>query len=303
MAIINNTATNEPLVSIVMPVYNGASTIQLALASLICQDYNNWECIIVNDGSTDDTIQMIEAMVDSRIKLINLEKNCGRGYARNVAIKNCVGKYLSYLDADDFLHHKKISKQVQMLEINPDIDLVGCGRVQFDDNLNPLLKSSSKSSQKSYHLDGKTLSLVMPSVMIRTGKASSFDYDKRLDVGEDVDYFSRYLHNSYYMNINENLYYYRLSNLSRRKLIYYAKEDIRRGFVLFERNKIAGIKVMVVQSIICIIYFLVSIWTGAGFFLNKRGHKLAEIDVIQFNNELQYIKDALSKQNNKPSPV
>ena len=77
----------EPLVSVVMPVFNGSSTIRLALSSLVYQEYKNWECIIVNDGSTDDTINIIESFGDPRIKLTNLDKNRGRGFARDIAIK------------------------------------------------------------------------------------------------------------------------------------------------------------------------------------------------------------------------
>lgn len=280
-------SNNEQLVSVVMPVFNGASTIRLALQSLVGQTYNNWECVVVNDGSTDDTIKVIQSISDSRIKLINLPENKGRGYARDVAVRNCSGKYLCYLDADDFLHHDKIYKQVMVLESNADVALVGCNRIQFNDTLIPLRGSASKCTNIVKYHEGSPLSLIMPSVMLRRERAIRYDYDKRLDVGEDVDYVSRYLDGANYTNINESLYFYRLANLSRKKLLYYAKEDIRRGTILFERNKGAGVRVIIVQSIKYVIYLIVSMFTGASFFLNRRGARLSREEELLFSKELE----------------
>lgn len=284
----------EPLVSVVMPVFNGSSTIRLALSSLVYQDYENWECIVVNDGSTDDTINVIKSFGDSRIKLINLDKNRGRGFARDIAIKNCKGKYLCYLDADDFLHHKKIHEQVQVLECNPDIDLVGCSRIQFNDELVPLMISEQKDTSKVLYKDGNPLPLVMPSVMIRREKSKLYNYDRRLDVGEDFDYISRYLDGAFYININEPLYFYRLANLSRKKLLYYAKEDIRRGAVLYERNKTFGLKVIVLQTIKLIVYFFVTLFLEPSYFLNKRDMPLLKVDIEMFNDELKLLKSKIN---------
>lgn len=285
---------NEPLVSVVMPVFNGSSTIWLALSSLVYQEYKNWECVIVNDGSTDDTINVIESFGDSRVKLINLDHNKGRGFARDIAIRNCTGKYLCYLDADDFLHHEKILKQVEVLESNPDIDLVGCSRIQFNDELIPLMVSSQKNTFKVLYRDGKPLPLVMPSVMIRRERSILYNYDRRLDVGEDLDYISRYLDGSFYININEPLYFYRLANLSRNKLLYYAKEDVRRGTVLYERNKLSGVKVIFLQTIKLIVYFLVTLFMEPSFFLNKRDASLSKIDAEMFYDELKLLRSNIN---------
>lgn len=278
------------LVSVIMPVYNGAATIELALKSLIAQTYQNWECIVVNDGSTDNTVSILRSFNDHRIKLYDLGKNYGRGVARNEALSHCTGMYLCYLDADDFLHHDKIKKQVEILENDNEIDLVACESVKFDDSLNPVSCSCSKVSIKSYFTDGCHMSLMLPSVMIRRKKASQFEYDRRLDVGEDIDYLSRYLNNSYYFVIPDKLYYYRIADLTKKKLLYYAREDIRRGKVLFERNKMAGLMVMTTQTIKYLIYRLALNVVGSDYFLKKRGNPLIEQDRIVFMKELNSCK-------------
>lgn len=264
------------LVSVIMPVYNGASTIALALKSLIAQTYQYWECIVVNDGSTDNTVEIVKSFDDVRIKLYDLGKNYGRGFARNEALSHCTGKYLCYLDADDFLHHEKILKQVKILEKDNTINLVACCSTNYNDNLEPVSVSSSKKTEKSIFHDGDPVFGILPSVMVRRDKASNYEYDKRLDVGEDIDFFSRYLDKSYYCVLPETLYYYRIANLSKKKLIYYSKEDIRRGFVLFERNKKAGIKVIVAQSAKYFIYRISLFFVNASFFISKRGDAYME---------------------------
>ena len=72
-----------PLVCLVMPVYNGEKTIKYALASILRQTYDNWICIIVNDGSTDGTRQILDSISDSRFRIYHMEKNVGRGMAKH----------------------------------------------------------------------------------------------------------------------------------------------------------------------------------------------------------------------------
>lgn len=91
-----------PQISIVVPVYNAAKYLPRTIASIQAQTYEDWELLLVNDGSTDNSVQIIEqyAAKDSRIKLIN-QKNSGPARARNVGIENAQGRYISFVDSDD----------------------------------------------------------------------------------------------------------------------------------------------------------------------------------------------------------
>lgn len=93
---------NMPQISIVVPVYNAAKYLPRTIASVQAQTYEDWKLLLVNDGSTDNSVQIIEqyANKDSRIKLIN-QKNSGPAHARNVGIKNAQGRYISFVDSDD----------------------------------------------------------------------------------------------------------------------------------------------------------------------------------------------------------
>lgn len=104
------------LVSIIMPCFNSAITIEQAIRSVLNQDYTNWELLVVDDSSHDNSISIIESFLsDSRIKLTLLDKNKGVANARNTAISASLGEYISFLDADDIWASQKLSSQLSVL--------------------------------------------------------------------------------------------------------------------------------------------------------------------------------------------
>ncbi|MBR0395479.1 MAG: glycosyltransferase family 2 protein [Clostridiales bacterium] len=113
----NNVNMVEPLVSIIVPAYNCEKTISETIESVICQSYKNWEMIIVNDCSTDNSTEIIETYVkkDIRIKLYNHEMNSGSAAARNTAIKYASGRFIAMLDSDDLWKKDKLSKQISFM--------------------------------------------------------------------------------------------------------------------------------------------------------------------------------------------
>lgn len=110
----------NPTVSIIVPCYNSEKYIGETVRSVQNQTYQNWEMIIVDDASTDETVAIIEkiASIDNRIKVIKLIKNSGTGIARNTALEFVNGKYISFLDADDLWKPEKLETQVNFLQIN-----------------------------------------------------------------------------------------------------------------------------------------------------------------------------------------
>ena len=111
------TVFEDGLVSIVMPAYNAAQTIEASIESVLAQDYSEWELIIVNDCSSDATKEIVArlASTDSRVKLITLEKNGGISKARNTAIQHSIGRHLAFLDSDDLWKPQKLSKQLKFM--------------------------------------------------------------------------------------------------------------------------------------------------------------------------------------------
>lgn len=111
---------NSPLVSIVMPAFNAADFIAESINSVQNQTYDNWELLIIDDGSTDETATVVDQfqMLDSRIRNIPLPVNQGAGFARNIGIKASEGEFISFLDADDLWKSHKLKTQLDFMLMN-----------------------------------------------------------------------------------------------------------------------------------------------------------------------------------------
>lgn len=120
MSFNNSENILEDLVSIIMPAYNCDDFIGTTLESIIAQTYKNWELIIIDDCSTDNTFQIVKvySLKDTRIKYHKLDINSGAAVARNKAIDLANGKYMAFLDSDDVWFPEKLSKQIEFMRIN-----------------------------------------------------------------------------------------------------------------------------------------------------------------------------------------
>jgi len=118
--------------SIVMSVYNGANYVSDAIESILNQSYDNFEFIIVNDGSTDNSLKIIESFTDKRIKIIN-QDNQGLVAALNTAIKAASGDLIARQDADDISLPERLSKQVGAIITNPNLVLLGSSIITIDE--------------------------------------------------------------------------------------------------------------------------------------------------------------------------
>lgn len=125
----------KPLVSIIVPCYNQAQFIKQSLDSILAQTYQNWECIIVNDGSTDNSEDLILDIIKADIRFNYIKiPNSGVCTARNTAILNSKGHYLFPLDSDDYIHPQCIEKCITIFINNPNIKLVHTEAQLFGDS-------------------------------------------------------------------------------------------------------------------------------------------------------------------------
>lgn len=107
---------NNRLVSIIMPSYNTTSFIEETIQSVIAQTYTDWELLIVDDRSTDDTVKIVSAIHDDRIRLFRNDKNSGAALSRNKALREAKGKWVAFLDSDDLWLPDKLEKQIAFME-------------------------------------------------------------------------------------------------------------------------------------------------------------------------------------------
>jgi glycosyltransferase involved in cell wall biosynthesis len=101
-------------VSIIMPTYNRAKFLMNAVNSVIGQSYSNWELLIVDDCSTDNTKAIVAAIADPRVQYIRLDSNRGAAYCRNLGIKTAVGEFIGFLDSDDTFLPEKLSRHIAL---------------------------------------------------------------------------------------------------------------------------------------------------------------------------------------------
>ena len=126
----------EELVSIIMPSYNTGKFIKESINSVINQTYTNWELIIVDDCSKDNTDEIVNSINDNRIIYLKNEKNSGAAISRNKALKEAKGRWIAFLDSDDLWKKDKLEKQIKFMKEN-DYCFSYTNYIEIDENSNP----------------------------------------------------------------------------------------------------------------------------------------------------------------------
>lgn len=201
------------LISVTIPCYNSVATLSLALASLLAQTYENWECILVDDGSTDHPEAVVAQINDPRIRCIRLDQNRGRGVARQVALDHAQGDYLAMLDADDWIYPNKLQQQLQVMEDAPGLTLVSTGMaiVNFEDEMVGV-RTTGLSNERAACVSQLT-KLTPPPVahapsMIRMDKAKQANYDPTFHRSQDADFLLKVLLDQTYSVLPDITYVY-----------------------------------------------------------------------------------------------
>lgn len=212
------------LVSIVMPAFNSEQFIEKAIRSVIDQTYSNWELLVCDDGSTDNTKDIIRSFADERIIYVGESARLGAFAARNMLIKRSSGAYVTFLDADDYIDIRRIELQVNKFESSPHLGMVGC-QVAFVDSEGNVLRTSSKpitheeimrNIYKSNVIGG---SYVMIRREVLNAVGGQFrEYFRRLSY-QDYDLSMLIAERFLCCNLEEVLYYYRQHSGSTSKLL------------------------------------------------------------------------------------
>jgi GT2 family glycosyltransferase len=202
----------KPLISVIMPLFNAAETVQFALASLQAQTCGDWECIIVDDGSSDGSEQAVSAVRDSRIKYRRLGRNHGRGYARQLGLNVASGNYITFLDADDWLYPDKFEAQAELLESDAELEVVSTGMAIS--NAKDELLGVRGARRHAPVIRGEFRQIGMPPLafapsMIASKLAKKSGFDPSFPIAEDVDFLLRALYGKGYAILPEPLYVYR----------------------------------------------------------------------------------------------
>jgi glycosyltransferase involved in cell wall biosynthesis len=175
----------KALVSIITPLYNSEAFIGETIKSILNQTYTNWELLLIDDFSTDDTIDIVNDFIlkSDNIKLITNEINQGAAISRNKGIMEAKGDYIAFLDADDLWKPEKIEKQIVFMQ-NQNCDVCFCSYEQIDESgkpLNKLVKALPVLSYKKYLKSNYIGNLTGVYNAKKLGKITSPNLRKRQD--------------------------------------------------------------------------------------------------------------------------
>lgn len=211
-------------VSVIMPAYNAAKTIEAAIKSVIDQVFTDWELVIVNDASRDATSEIASGFVqlNKKIKLVNLERNKGLSNARNVGVANATGEFIAFLDSDDLWHPNKLLDQVSYHNKHQDCLISHTGFQAFNEykTLNRPWKIifeliTPKSGDLLPHLYYKNNIGVLTVMLKRAIFEEIGGFDTKLVTFEDNDLWIRIAEKGYKFGfIGKKLAYYRVSSNS-----------------------------------------------------------------------------------------
>lgn len=230
----------KPLISVIMPCYNASQTLPLALASLIAQTYSDWECVIVDDGSTDNPRAIIERLNDPRIRYDRFDHNQGRGAARQKALELARGDYLCMLDADDWIYPQKLAQQLQTLHAHPELALLGAGLAIVDGQHHLTgIRLTGGIAGQALTVHPPLGALQLPPVahgvcMIRMSVAKATNYDVSLNLSEDSDFLMNILAHHPFGILDAVLYAYaELESVTLSKVI----QSLRANQYLFWKQR------------------------------------------------------------------
>ncbi|MFW2851522.1 glycosyltransferase family 2 protein [Sphingomonas sp. TX0543] len=203
---------NAPTVSVIMAAYNGAALIGETLESLAAQTLGDFEAIVVDDCSTDDTLAMLRAWPDARVRVIALAENGGPVRARNRAFAEARGRYVAALDQDDLCRPERFARQVAYLDAHPEVALVGSDTAVLRDGA---IRAPRHPANTTARLTEWLLRienpLVWSSVMIRAQIARGLEPFTRPELlyAEDFDLYHRIARLGRVARIDADLLIYR----------------------------------------------------------------------------------------------
>ncbi len=284
----------KPLVTISSAFYNESAYLRTLIKSVFAQTFTDWELILLDDGSEDDSLDIAESINDPRVKVFTNGKNLGRSASLNRLATLAQGKYLARFDADDMCGITRIEKQVRFLESNPGVDAVGTGMCYLNNDDDPVgCWHAPEAHEQICKNPDSTLKISHGSLL---GKISWFDkwpYDTSITLSVDGDMLFRAYKYSTFANIAEPLYYYRLDqsfNLKKQLIARYHRS--RTLFKSYTKQGQYGkaISAWIVQYgkyAATILMFTLGL---RNILLQRRYQTLSPADIGMYEKEIQNIK-------------
>lgn len=256
--------TAAPLVTVGIPFYNSEKTLLNAIKSVFSQTFQNWELILVDDGSSDRSLEIALSIDDPRVKVISDGQNKKLPARLNQIIGLARGKYIVRMDADDLCSPKRIERQLELFDKDESLDVVGTGMIYLDDNDAPLgvrlaPTSHSEICKEPYRMFG----LCHSSVIVKKSWYEKNRYDESALQAEDFDLWLRSYEHSKFGNVPDALFFYKCEpSFSQRKRLrcrftcarflfkhYYERKQLCRAFYAASMQFVK----LIVGFVICLV--------------------------------------------------
>ena len=201
--------SDYPCISVVMPVYNAGKFVREAIQSILDQSYPFFEFIIINDGSTDNSLEIIQSFTDNRIKILSNPTNIGNYPSRNKGMGIAKGKYIYVMDADDVALKQRLERQYLFMEEHPAAGLAGSG-FRYYGNEQDIFRESNYERIKVILLRNNCF--IHPTLILRNDflKKYNLRYNKKYYYSADYDLIVRAARHFHITNIPEVLLHYRV---------------------------------------------------------------------------------------------
>lgn len=289
---MNKLNNRQPLVSVIMPVYNAGEFLVEAINSVLNQTYPHFEILTVNDGSTDNSLEILRRLAkrDKRVKVYSQKKNMGLSFAANLGIQKSKGTFLARFDADDIMPEDRLEKQVEYLLENPDIVVVGGQCEMIDENGKFIgIKKFPIHDHEIRKMIFFAMSLQAGSMMINRKfipKAFKF-YTSKYRYAEDHELLFKLLQFGTVMNLPNILLYYRQhKNNSTKKIDHKQifKEIYNIRMTWFRKNMTYGLEVLLVNWLQYIVVILLPEDMILSVFAIARGMKNIRVPIIKLSS-------------------
>jgi len=280
-----------PLVSIGISFYNDAETLGDAIRSIFAQTFQDWELILVDDHSSDSSLSIAQSVFDRRVRVYNGGSEKGFSCQLNRIMELANGKYYARMDGDDMMHPERISKQINCLEKNQNIDLVDTGMYSMDQHSN--LKGIRNLTSIDYRpeiLLGRGL-LFHPTV---TGHIEWFKknpYDPKYLRAEDRELWCRTYKNSNFFRVKEPLYFYREGRVNANKYLMGGKTErlIIKTYGPHLLGKRCALKLITMSYLKCLAYEVFGLFGISEILVNMRNKKLHDKEKLDASSIIEKI--------------
>jgi glycosyltransferase involved in cell wall biosynthesis len=208
-------------VSIGIPFHNNEQTLVSAIRSVFAQTFQDWELILVNDGSSDKSLEIAQAIDDPRVRVTSYPLNTGLSIRLNQITAMARGEYIARMDADDLMHPERLARQVKYLDANSAVDLVGTGTYTINFANHPVGTRGLAPPDTNPQAILRRGLMIHPTVIGRTrwfhrNPYSELPVYKRT---QDRELWSRSCQHSIFASLQEPLYFYREGNGDRSRVV------------------------------------------------------------------------------------